>query len=37
MENIVSQPLNQLVGNRDNSSGEGPTHLENDFKRKINN
>ena len=28
-ENIVSQPLNQLVCNRANSSGKGPAHLEN--------
>ena len=28
MNNIVGQPLNQLVGNRAHSSGEGPTHLE---------
>ena len=33
MKNIVGQPLNQLVGNGANSSGEGPTHLE----KKINN
>ena len=28
MENILGQPLNQLVGNRANSSGEGPTDLQ---------
>ena len=27
--NIVGQPLNQLVCNRANSSGNGPAHLEN--------
>ena len=28
MKNIVGQALNQLVGNRANSSGDGPTHMK---------
>ena len=32
----MGQPPNQLVGNKDNSSGKGQAHLEN-TKRKINN
>ena len=28
MEDIVGQRPQQFIGNRANSSGEGPTHLE---------